>query len=68
MVKKAEMFFQQVKSLLIMDSVKSHLEYAVDSFKRHKTQCKTIDGSMTPYLQFIDTHVNKPFKHILRER
>ena len=61
-------FFQQSNSLLIMDSAKSHLGGVPESFKRYNTECKRIDGGMTPLLQFIDTHVNKPFKDILKER
>ena len=38
------------------------------TFMRYNTECKIIDGGMTPLIQFIDTHVNKPFKDILKER
>ena len=34
-------------------------------FKCNNTECKILDS---PLLQFIDTHVNKPFKDILKER
>ena len=65
---RAGCFFQQSKSLLIMDSAKSHLGDVPEFFKRYNTECKIIDGGMTPLLQFIDTHINKPFKDILKER
>ena len=48
-----------------MDSAKSYLGDVPDHFKKYITQCKII-GGMTPLLQFIDSHVNKPFKDILR--
>ena len=51
-----------------MDSMNSHLEDVVETFKCYNTECEIIDGGMTPLIQFIDTHVNKPFKHVLRER
>ena len=51
-----------------MYSAKSHLEDVVDFFKPCITECKIIDGGMIQLLQFIDTHIKKPFKHILRER
>lgn len=66
--KRPGSFFQQPKSLLIMDSAKSHLGDVPEFFKSYNTECKIIDGGMTPLLQFIDTHVNKPFKDILKER
>ena len=61
-------FFQQPKSLLIMDSAKSHLGDVPEFLTRYNTECKFIDVGMTPFLQFLDTHVNKPFKDILKER
>ena len=51
-----------------MDPAKSHLGDVPEFFTRYNTECKIIDGGMTPLLQLIDTHVNKPFKDILRER
>ena len=61
-------FFQQPKSLLIMDSAKSHLGDVPEVFTRYNTECKIIDVGMIPLLQFLDAHVNKPFKDILKER
>lgn len=54
-------FFQQVKSLVILDLGKPHMEDVVESFKRYNTECKIIHGFMTPLLQFTDTHINKRF-------
>ena len=61
-------FFQQLKSLLIMDSSKSHLVDVPDHFKGYNTEVKMINAGMTPLLQFIDTHINKSFKNKLREK
>lgn len=49
-------------------SSKSHSEDAVESFRCYSTECQIIDGGITPSFQFIEIHVNKPFKHILKER
>ena len=62
------MLFQQVRSLLIMDSVKSHLENVIELLKRYNKEYKIIDGDVIPFLQFMDTDLNKPFKHILRQK
>lgn len=37
---------------------KSHLEDVVESFRRYIIEYKTIDGGITPLLQFID--INMP--------
>ena len=50
-----------------MDFAKSHLEDLIDSFKCYKTECKIIDRGVTPLIQFIDTYVSKPLKHLLRD-
>ena len=42
------MLFQQVKSLLIMDSVKSHLENVIELLKRYNKEYKIIDGDVIP--------------------
>ena len=66
MEKKAGVFFL-VKSLLIIDSPKSHLEDEVESLKSYNTECQIIHGGMIALLQFFDTHVNKLLHHVLRE-
>ena len=38
------------------------------SSTRYDTKRRITDGNMTPLFQFIDTHVNKPFQLILREK
>ena len=56
-------YFQQPKSLLIMDSARAHTsKEATDALGVTNTTAEIIDGGMTPLLQFIDTHINKPFK------
>ena len=46
-----------------MDSAKSHLGDEVEqAFSHLNSNIKIIHGGMTPLLQFLDTHVNKPFK------
>ena len=56
-------FFNTGKSILLMDSAKSHLGDEVEqAFTDVNSSIKIIHGGMTPLLQFLDTHVNKPFK------
>lgn len=66
--KRPVCFSQEVKSLLIMDSVKSYLKNVVEYFMGYNTECRINNGGITPLLQFTDTHVIKPFKHILKDR
>ena len=49
-----------------MDSVKS--DRYEKSFDSINTTTKIIDGGTTPLLQFMDTHINKPFKNWLTEK
>ena len=67
--KRPGCFFNQVKTLLIMDMARSHKGEMVDSaLKKLNIKAKYIDSGMTPLLQFLDTHVNKPFKDYMKER
>ena len=60
-------FFNTGKSILIMDSVKSHLGDEVEqAFTDVNSSIKIINGGTTPLLKFLDTHVNKPFKDIMK--
>ena len=62
-------FFNTGKSILLMDSAKSHLGDEVEQeFTDVNNSIKIIHGGMTPSLQFLDTHVNKPFKDIMKEK
>ena len=62
-------FFNTGKSILLMDSAKSHLGDEVEQeFTDVNSSIKIIHGGMTPLLQFLDTHVNKPFKDIRKEK
>ena len=61
--------FNTGKSTLLMDSAKSHLGDEVEQgFTDVNNSIKIIHGGMTPLLQFLDTHVNKPFKDIMKEK
>ena len=52
-----------------MDSSKSHLGDDVEEeFTSVNSSIKIIDGGMTPLVQFLDNHVNKPFKDIMKEK
>ena len=52
-----------------MDSAKSHPGDEVElAFTDVNSSIKIIHGGMTPLLQFLDTHVNKPFKDIMKEK
>ena len=65
--KRPGSFFQQPKSLLIMDSARAHICHeSIEALEG--TNCMIIDGGMIPLLQFLDTHVNKPLKDQLREK
>ena len=62
-------FFNTGKSILLMDSAKSHLGDEVEqAFTDVNSSIKIIHGGMTPLLQFLDTHVNKPFKDSMKEK
>ena len=62
-------FFNAGKFILLMDSTKNHLGDEVEqTFTGVKSSIKIIHGGMTPLVQFRDTHVNKPFKDILKEK
>ena len=62
-------FFNTGKSILLMDSAKSHLGDEVEqAFTDVNSSIKIIHGGMTPLLQFLDTHVNKSFKGIMKEK
>ena len=52
-----------------MDSAKIHLVDEVEqAFTDVNNSIKIIHGGMTPSLQFLDTHVNKSFKGIMKEK
>ena len=54
---------------LLMCSAKSHLDDEVEqAFTDVNSSIKMIHIGMTPLLQFLDTHVNKPFKDIMKEK
>ena len=56
------------KSVLLMDSYAAHVVPSVlSSFQRHyNTKCGIVPGGMTPLLQGIDVHINKPLKDKLK--
>ena len=52
-----------------MDCAKSHLCDEVEqAYTDVTSSIKIIHGAMTPLLQFLDTHVIKPFKDIMKEK
>ena len=52
-----------------MDSAKSRLGDEVEqAFTDANNSIKIIHGGMTLLLQFLDTHVIKPFKDIMKEK
>ena len=52
-----------------MDSATCHLDPAIgETFRTKETEVKYIDSGMTPILQFMDTHLNKPFKDSLKDQ
>ena len=62
-------FFNIGKPILLMDSAKSHLGDEVEkAFTDVNSSIKIIHGGMTPLLQFLNSHVNKPFKEIMKEK
>ena len=57
----------QGNSILLMDSPKNHIGDEVEqAFTGVNSSINIIHGGMTPLVQFLDTHVNKPFKDIGR--
>ena len=67
--KRPGTYFQQPKSLLIMDSARAHTsKEATDALGGTNTTTEIIDDGMTPLLQLTDTHINKPFKDHLRTK
>ena len=66
--KKARWVFQY-REVHFINSAKSHLGDEVQqAFTDVNSSIKIIHGGMTPLLQFLDTHVNKPFKDIMKEK
>ena len=62
-------FFNTGKSILLMDSAKSHLGDEVEqAFTDVNSSIKIIHGGMASLSQFLDNHVNKPFKEIMKEK
>ena len=54
---------------MLMVSAKSHLGDEVEkAFSDVNSDVDIIHGGMTPLLQFLDTHVNKPFKDGMKEK
>ena len=61
-------YFKTGKSVILLDSHQSHFGKEVDqAFELSNTTTKMIHGGMTPLIQFLDTHINKPFKDCLKE-
>ena len=61
-------YFMSV-SLFPMDSTTCHTDPAItEAFKVANTDTNYIQVGMTPHLQFLDTHLNKPFKDNLKDR
>ena len=57
------------RSLLVMDTVKSHYNVNVkNSLRQQNTVTLPIDGGMTPILSALDTHINKPLKDMMRSK
>ena len=62
-------FFNTGKCILLMDSAKSHLGDEVEqAFTDVNSSVKIIHGGMASLSQFLDNHVNKPFKEIMKEK
>ena len=67
--KKLGGFFNTEKSTLVMDSAKNYLSDGVEqAFTDINSSIKIIHSGMTPLLQFLDTHVSKPFKDLIKEK
>ena len=62
-------FFNTEKSISLMDSAKSHLGDEVEqAFTDVSSNTKIIHGGMTPLLWFLDTHVKKLFKDVMKKK
>ena len=52
-----------------MDSATCHLsDDILKKFRTANMDVKYINSGMTPLLQFLDTHANKPFKDSLKDQ
>ena len=68
-LKRPGSYFQQPKSLLMMDSARAQTSRkATYALGATNTTTEIIDSCMKPLLKFIDTHINKPFKNHLRNK
>ena len=63
-------FFNTGQSMLLIDSAICHLNGSIPEAltATSNTDFKYIDTGMIPLLQFLDSHVNKPFKDGLKEK
>ena len=62
-------YFNTGKSVLLMDSVKSHIGDQIDAkFTECMSKAMLVHAGMTPLLQFKDTHINKAFKDDLTQQ
>ena len=62
-------FFNSPKCLFVMDSATCHLSADIPKkFHTANMDVKYIDSGMTPLLQCLHTHVNKPFKDSLKDQ
>jgi hypothetical protein len=60
-------FFRQLKSMLVMDSMRAHITDAVkEAIKKNNAIPAIIPGGLTKHLQPLDIAMNKPFKTGLR--
>ena len=62
-------FVNSPKCLFVMYSTTCHLTDDIPKkFRTANMDEKYIDSGMTPLLQFLDTHVNKPYKDSLNDQ
>ena len=61
--------FKRNTDVLILDKATCHYSDGItSSFKRNNTHLQYIHPGLTKVMQFLDTHVNKPFKDQLKEK
>ena len=62
-------YFHSLSTLFLMDAATCHTKPEVlNSLTGEEIDTKIIHAGLTPLLQYLDTHVNKPFKGEMRKK
>ena len=65
--KRPRDFFRKRKDVFIMDKATCHQDVSItEGFAKQNTIVEYIHPGCTKFMQFLDTHINKPFKEAVR--